>query len=270
MKLTISLAQMDIVFGDPQANLAVVNDLAAEAARRGSDVLVLPELWSTAYDLENAPKHATATDAGIFAAVADLAAEHQLHIAGSCLSVLGEGAYGNTLTWHDNTGALKADYSKLHLFRLMQEEQYLTGGERAQVVDVAGDGAESCKTGLAICYDLRFPELFRQYALAGANIVLLPAEWPHPRLMHWRTLLRARAIENQMYVVACNRVGSAGDTVFFGHSCIIDPWGEIVIEAGETETLLTATIDTAQVPTVRAKIPIFKDRRPEVYDQDIS
>jgi predicted amidohydrolase len=93
----------------------------------------------------------------------------------------------------------------------------------------------------------------------------VPAEWPHPRLHHWRTLLTARAIENQMYVVACNRVGTSGTTSFFGHSMVIDPWGEILTEGDESEQILTAELNLTVVDKVRATIPVFADRRPELY-----
>lgn len=260
MKLTISLGQIDIKLGDPAANFAKVAAMSQEAARRGSDIVIFPELWSTGYDLENAASHATPTDGGIFAETAVLARENKLSILGSCLSVQSEGRFGNTAVLHDKTGTAVAEYSKVHLFRLMDEEKYLTAGNQLTLVET-----EWGMTGLGICYDLRFPELFRQYALAGAKMVMLPSEWPHPRLMHWRTLLRARAIENQMFVIACNRVGETNGTSFFGHSCIIDPWGETVIEAGESEILLTATIDTAVAETVRQRIPVFEDRREELY-----
>lgn len=260
MKLTVSLAQMDIVFGKPLENLAKVRQLAAEAAQRGSDWLVLPELWSTAYDLTNAADHATPISTGIFAEIAALGQQHNLHIIGSTLSTLATEKYGNTLTWHQPDGNIAATYSKLHLFRLMNEHQFLTAGEQPEIVQT-----EWGKVGLGICYDLRFPELFRHYALSGATMMILPAEWPHPRRMHWRTLLRARAIENQMFVIACNRVGKGGGNQFFGHSAIIDPWGETIIEGGEQEMLLTGEIDFGRLPATRAKIPIFTDRRPEIY-----
>jgi predicted amidohydrolase len=189
-----------------------------------------------------------------------LARQHKVAILGSCLSLLGEGKYGNTAVYFNNQGQLLNQYSKIHLFQLMDEHLYLTGGEKLSVVET-----EWGLGGLSICYDLRFPEIFRAYALSGAQMVFLPSEWPHPRLAHWQTLLRARAIENQMYMIACNRVGNSKNTDFFGHSCIIDPWGEIVVEAGESEILLTAEIDLGKVDAVRAKIPIFADRRPELY-----
>jgi predicted amidohydrolase len=261
----ISLGQMDVALGDPRANLAQVKAMTAEAAGRGSDIIVLPELWSTGYDLANAAIHATPTDDGIFAAIATLAREHRLYILGSCLSLLSEGHFGNTAVLFAPDGQIMGTYTKIHLFRLMDEELYLTAGEDLSLVETIWG-----KIGLAICYDLRFPELFRAYALAGAKVIFLPAEWPHPRLAHWQILLRARAIENQQYIVACNRVGSSKNNTFFGHSSIIDPWGEVIIEAGEDETLLTADIDLANVDEIRSRIPVFADRRPQIYRQTLA
>jgi predicted amidohydrolase len=260
--LTISLGQMDVVLGQPEVNLAQVRRWVVEAARRGSDILVLPELWSTGYDLSHAADYATAVTDGIFAEVASLAREHRIHILGSCLSLLGEGQYGNTAVLINPDGQLLGSYSKVHLFQLMDEHKYLTAGNGRCLVQTSWG-----ESGLAICYDLRFPELFRAYALDGAKIVFLPAEWPYPRLAHWQTLLRARAIENQMYIVACNRVGTTNGTTFFGHSCIIDPWGEMVVEAGDTPALLTVAVDLEKVSEIRAQIPVFADRNPAVYER---
>jgi predicted amidohydrolase len=261
MEMVISLAQMDVVLGNPDQNLAKARPLAAEAASRGSQLLVLPELWSTGYDLENAARYAASIDQGIFNDVAALAEKYHLHILGSNLSLFAPGKFGNTAVLFGPQGDNLAIYTKIHLFRLMAEHQFLWPGDHPTLAETPWG-----KAGLAICYDLRFPELFRAYALQGAKMVLLPAEWPRPRLEHWQVLLRARAIENQMYIIACNRVGSSKENAFFGHSAIIDPWGETVIEAGEDETLVTARIEIDLVDQVRAKIPVFQDRRPSVYE----
>ena len=251
---------MDIKFGDPAANFATITRMTEEAKRRGSDLILFPELWSTAYDLTRASRYASSLTSGLFADISALAQRTGIHILGSTLSLLGEEKYGNTLTVFAPDGTLLADYSKIHLFRLMDEHQYLTAGDKPVLVDLPFGRA-----GLAICYDLRFPELFRGYALAGAEMVFLPSEWPHPRLSHWQTLVRARAIENQMFVFACNRVGADARNEFFGHSMAVDPWGEILAEGGEGEELITLTADMSKVQEARRKIPILQDRRPEVY-----
>jgi predicted amidohydrolase len=142
----------------------------------------------------------------------------------------------------------------------MEEDKYLVRGDEAPVLDLAWG-----RSALAICYDLRFPELFRKYALNGARIVFLMAEWPYPRLTHWETLLRARAIENQSFLVACNRVGESKEWAFFGHSAIYDPSGELIAGAASEETLITAEVDLDYVDEVRRSMTVFEDRHEEAY-----
>ncbi len=259
-QLKVALGQFDVILGDPAANLETVARLAAKAAASQADILVLPELWSTGYDLENAGDHAAGLSSGIFRSAAHLAAQHGIHLLGSCLSLISEESYGNTAVLIDDHGVTLGAYSKGHLFGLMEEALYLTAGSQLALLDTSWG-----KIGLAVCYDLRFPELFRSYALGGAKIVFLPSQWPHPRLAHWQTLLRARAIENQMFMVACNRVGSSRGFDFFGHSCIIDPWGETVVEGGEGEALIVAQINLGDVDETRSRMPVLSDRRPELY-----
>jgi predicted amidohydrolase len=188
-----------------------------------------------------------------------MANSHRIWVAGSMLEERA-GKYYNTLAVYAPEGSLAAVYRKTHLFRLMQEEQYLASGPETAMVELPWGNA-----GLAICYDLRFPELFRGYALAGAQLMLIPAEWPNPRREHWRTLLRARAIENQCFVAACNRVGETNGAHFFGASAVISPWGETLVEAGEVETLITVSIDLAEAAAARKRIPVFEDRRTDLY-----
>ena len=259
MKLNISLGQMDIALGEPEKNLGKVREMTAEARRRGSEVVIFPELWSTGYDLERTQEHATPADKGVFAEVAKLAQEHSIYIIGSLLAEKREG-YSNTAVIFSPGGQPVGEYSKAHLFRLMEEDRYLVPGRKASVFDLPWG-----KSALAICYDLRFPELFRKYALAGARIVFLTAEWPYPRLMHWQTLLKARAIENQLFMVACNRVGESGNWSFFGHSAIYGPSGELVVGAGDEETLLTAMINLDAIDEVRQLITVFEDRNEDAY-----
>ncbi|TCP54623.1 putative amidohydrolase [Tumebacillus sp. BK434] len=258
----IALLQMDIALGQPEANFAKASEWIEKAAAHGTDLIVLPEMWNTAYSLENIRDIADQDGAKTREVIGGLAAKHGVNIlAGSVADVRGGEVY-NTTYLFDRTGAVVGDYSKMHLFRLMDEEKYLQAGDG--VGRFALDGVE---IGSMICYDLRFPELSRTLSLSGAQVVFIPAEWPHPRLNHWRHLQIARAIENQMFVVSCNRVGRTGDTEFFGHSMVIDPWGEILLEADETEGIHHVTIDLGVVPEIRSRIPIFEDRRPELYRQ---
>jgi predicted amidohydrolase len=221
--------------------------------------LLLPELWSTGYDLAHAAQHATPIDQGLFVAMGDLARQHRLTIAGSLLEMHG-GRFCNTATLFLPDGRLAAMYRKVHRFRLMDEDRYLAAGDAAPTFDLPWG-----KTALAICYDLRFPELFRRYALEGARLVLVPAEWPSARIEHWCILVWARAIENQCFVAACNRVGESKGERFSGYSLAINPWGEVLVEGGEAEALLVAQIDLNLVDEVRRCILVFADRRPDVY-----
>ena len=257
--MTISLVQMNIALGDVRKNLKMVEDAVAEAARRGSHLVVLPELWATGYAMEQNTSLASELNSGVFAQVAALATQHKKCIVGSHLERRGL-QVANSAPFIDPGGQVRGVYRKIHLFRLMDEDRYLQPGSAPLLLDLPW-GA----TGFAICYDLRFPELFRRYAVEGAKLIVLPAEWPIERIEHWRALLVARAIENQCYIIACNACGKTGDTTFGGHSMIVDPWGKIVVEVGEQPTLATGEIELELVDAVRKRIPVFDDRRPELY-----
>lgn len=259
--LTIALAQMDLALGNPAHNLANARAKVAEAKARGADIVVLPELWSSAYDLEHAAAHASALDAGMFAEIARVAREHQIALVGSLLEAEGARVY-NTATLYDGRGDRVGAYRKLHLVPMLEEDKFLAGGDDARVFD-----APFGKCALAVCYDLRFPELWRHYALAGARLIFLPAEWPSQRIAHWRMLLPARAIENQIFIAATNRVGTSKGETFGGHSMLVNPWGEILVEGDEREALLIAPIDLDWVDDVRARVPVFRDRRGDVYSK---
>jgi omega-amidase len=259
MKLTISLAQMQIVLGSIEANFAAARKYIEEAAVRGSQLVLLPELWTTGYDLPNVERLARA-NRDLLPQMADLARRHNTWIGGSVL-LEQHGKFYNTMVLNSPASEEPSLYEKIHLFRLMEEDRWLAPGEHLQMASSQWGTA-----GLAICYDLRFPELFRSYALAGANLLLLSAEWPARRIYHWQTLLRARAIENQCFFAAVNSAGETGGEVFGGCSAIISPWGESLVEGPpDRPELLTAEIDLQQVEEIRGRIPVFKDRRPELY-----
>ncbi|MEK0314062.1 carbon-nitrogen family hydrolase [Cohnella sp. 56] len=264
-KLKLALIQMDIHAGHPDDNYARLAELLERAVSEGDkpDAIVVPEMWNTGYALDEIRSIADAEGVRTKAFISDFSKKYGVNvIAGSIAesrAALG-GAVVNTMYGFDRAGRQIAEYAKIHLFKLMDEHLHLEAGENHGRFELEGVPA-----GAMICYDIRFPELARKLALEGAKILFVPAEWPHPRLHHWRTLLQARAIENQMYVIACNRSGESGTTRFFGHSMIVDPWGEVVSEAGEDEMILRAEIDLALTDEVRDRIPVFDDRRPSLY-----
>lgn len=258
-KLNVSLAQMNIKLGDVRKNYNTMQQWSVEAARRGSHLVVLPELWSTGYALDESKELSSVLNSGIFTQVTTVAQQNKISIVGSVLEKRGL-EVANTAAFFAPNGRVMGVYRKIHLFRLMDEDKWLQPGSAPLSMDLPWG-----ETALAICYDLRFPELFRHYAINGARLIIIPAEWPLARVEHWRALLIARAIENQCYIVACNAAGETGDTTFGGHSMVVDPWGKVVVEAGESPVLLTVEIDIDLVDEVRQRIPVFEDRRPDLY-----
>lgn len=258
-KLSISLAQMHIALGDTGRNFQRMQNSAVEAARRGSHLVVFPELWSTGYALEESKELASVLNSGMFTQVTTVATQNKISIVGSILEKRGV-EVANSAAFFAPNGRMMGVYRKIHLFGLFDEDKWLSPGSSPLSVELPWG-----ETGLAICYDLRFPELFRHYAVDGAKMIIIAAEWPLARVDHWRTLLQARAIENQCFIVACNAAGETGDTVFGGHSMIVDPWGKIIIEGGDDPMLLTAEIEMDVVDEVREKIPVFDDRRGDIF-----
>lgn len=259
--LTVALGQMDIVCGEPEPNHATAAAMAGEAAGRGAHLFVLPELWASGYDLANADAHADELDRGSFALMAELARSHGMAVCGSHLERREDGIY-NTLVLYSARGERCGTYRKIHLIGLMEEDRYLRPGAQPALGEGDWDGA-----GLAICYDLRFPELWRWYGLRGAKLAIIPAEWPIQRIEHWRTLLRARAIENQMAIIACNRVGHDQNNQFGGCSALINPWGDVIVEGGSSAKLIVGALDLTMVAHARQFLPVFADRRPEAYGE---
>ena len=220
-KISISLAQLHIELGQPDANLEQAIGLIKEASGKQSDMILFPELWSSGYDLKNAGRY-TPVNKSILEILTGLALSEKIAVGGSLLEEV-EGQFYNTFYLIDKGGQVLNKYRKIHLFRLMNEDRWLQAGNQPQLANFSWGTA-----GMAICYDLRFPELFRQYALGKAKLICLPSEWPTIRINHWKVLLQARAIENQIFVAAVNCVGKTGKENFGGASAIISPWGELL------------------------------------------
>lgn len=260
MKYKITCLQMDIAFGDPDKNYQNAEKLIEAAMKENPDIIVLPELWTTGYDLTRLDTIADKNAETTIGFLKKAAKKHQVHFVGGSVANRGEQGVRNTLLIINNEGKLVQKYSKLHLFKLMDEHLYLEAGKEKGLFEL-----DNRAFGGIICYDIRFPEWIRAHTASGAEALFVVAEWPALRLSHWRTLLIARAIENQCFVIACNRSGSDPSNVFAGHSMIIDPWGEVIAEAGANEEIISAEIKLDLVKDIRKQIPIFKDRRPDLY-----
>ena len=261
--MRVGILQMDVIKGDRQANYAKVRHMVAEAmaASPAPDVLVLPELWSTGYALEEKDKLASPMGKLDADFLGELARQyHVSFIGGSVMSLRDDGQVANRAQVIDAEGNYVAGYDKIHLFRLMDEDKYLAQGEASLLFEMGGMRCAS-----VICYDIRFCELIRKLAVEGAEALFVSAEWPLPRREHWVTLLRARAIENQMYVVACNRCGTTGEEVFAGNSMIIAPDGTVLAHADTEEDIICADFDPEIVRQTRDKIQVFNDRVPQLY-----
>ncbi len=257
--LTIAVGQMDVPVGQPDVTLPVARRLAAQARQEQADLLLLPELWMHGYDLERGAEWAASLGEGGFQAMAALAREFALYLAGSLLE-RHEGGVSNTAVLYAPDGTLLGAYRKIHLFRLMQEPRYLVPGDRAVLCPTPWGAV-----GLSICYDLRFPELFRTLALAGAVLLLVPAQWPTRRIEAWSLLARARAVENELFVATCNRVGTDGQTDFPGRSAVVDPWGKALVEGDDREGLFVARVELREMLKARRYLTVYEDRRPEAY-----
>jgi omega-amidase len=260
MEITVALAQMDIALGQPEQNAITAQALAAQAAAQGADLMLLPELWTTGYDLDRIEQYTAPLDDGHFALMAGMARTYGLYVAGTALEANPAGKPFNTAALYGPDGARIGAYRKVHLWAPLGEAEHMTPGTALPAFDLPWG-----RVALAICYDLRFPELWRRYADAGAQLVLIPAEWPVRRVEHWRLLLRARAVENQFYVIGCNRAGTGADGEFGGHSAAIDPWARVAVEGGADPGLFLATLDLDEVARSRRLFPFLADRRPEVY-----
>lgn len=261
-----ALLQMNIVYNDPAANHKHMAELFEKAMAQSPrpDVVVLPEDWPTAFSdtMYHQMDQCSEPEMGPSVSLCcDLAKKHGVWVvAGSIGTRHNDGKLRNTTFLIDRSGAIVGDYSKMHLYSDMDEDAQLLHGDKKEVYDT-----ELGRIGMMICYDIRFCELSRTYALKGADVLVVTSNFPNPRVNHWKTLLTARAIENQMFVVACNRVGPSPMGTYCGHSLIIDPWGDIIAEGGDGEEIVTGAIDYKKTWEVRDLIHMFRDRQPELY-----
>lgn len=259
--MRISCIQMDMLPGMVEHNFARAEALIRQATDRDRcDVAVLPETWSTGFHPRDMVEEADRDGERTRAAFSALARELHINIVCGSVATSRDGDVYNTAYVFDREGRVVASYDKTHLFSYGGEDRHVTPGSSLCTFTLEGR-----KCALIICYDIRFPELARACALQGAEVLFAVAQWPRERMEHLEILSRARAIENEMFVVLCNSVGTVKHITCGGGSAVIDPWGQHLARAGDGEEIITAEIDFSQVGAIRSTIDVFRDRRPRLY-----
>jgi predicted amidohydrolase len=247
---------MSVVEEDKEATIAKATKAVSRC--READLVILPEIWNVGFmSFEQYISEAEEKDGPTMTALTQAAQEAGVYVhSGSFVEKDGDAFY-NASYLISPQGEILGNYRKIHLFGYNSlETQILTPGDAVSVVDTPLG-----KFGMATCYDLRFPELFRRMTAEGAEIFLVCSAWPYPRLEHWLMLNRVRAMENQCFLMSANSVGFNQGTQFVGHSMIVDPWGVILAGGGDEEAILETVIDLDVLKNAREKFPALADRR---------
>ncbi len=261
--MTLAAYQFDAALGRPAYNLERIDSILSELTPGDVDAVLFPEMCDTGYDMATIREYALTWGPDHLATLQSLAREKRTAVLIG-LSERAEDRIYNTAAVIGPDGRLVHRYRKTHLVSIqpIEEHLHITPGDALGAFDLPG-----CPAGLMTCYELRFPEVARTLTLGGIRILFVPAAWPLVRVDHLTTLLRARAIENQVFVVAACRVGTDAGTRFSGHSTIIDPNGTVLAEAGDAgEAWLRAEVDLGEVELARGRIGALGERRVGLYD----
>ncbi|MBU5668812.1 carbon-nitrogen family hydrolase [Peptoniphilus sp. MSJ-1] len=253
--MKVSVVQCKLEMGNVDKNFETIERAIKNSIDQNPDVIVLPEMWNTSFFPENTQVLADENAERSRKFLSEIAKELNVNIVGGSVANLRDKKLYNTCYIFDRKGSEIANYDKVHLFSPSGEGEVFEKGDRLVTFELDG-----IKCGIIICYDVRFLEWVRKYALEDIQVLFNPAAWPAKRATHWDTLNRARAIENQMFVVCVNSTGDFG-----GHSAIIDPWGEYLVDPYEEDETKTADLDFSVIKDIRESINVFRDRRPELY-----
>jgi predicted amidohydrolase len=272
--MKVACVQMDVLHCQKQENLEKALHLALKAVTKGAEIIVLPEVFSTGFCYEKIEHVAESMPSPTLENLACFSEANNCIFIGSIIQkVIGEAVENidkregskNPILYYNfgfclESGILAGTYRKIHPFR--GENKFFSKGNSLEPISLK---KQNLKIGLEICYELRFPEVARKLALAGSDLLITTAAFPNPKSEHWKTLVRARAIENQIPHIACNRIGSAPGISYFGNSMIVDSLGEVKAEAGDKERVIVYDIDLSAKDEIRQDVPVFKDRRVELY-----
>jgi predicted amidohydrolase len=254
----VAIAQLRVDDTEPQA--ARIERVAALVrAQQGADLVVLPELWVPgAFAYHGFAASGSALPGAAVSAIAAAARDIGAYVVAGTFVEYDGAHQHNTAVLLDPLGDIVHTYRKVHLFGFDHGEAVtLTAGTDISTYALPG----FADVAMTTCYDLRFPELYRLLLDAGSELVVVPAGWPAARLDHWLLLCKARAVENQVYLIGCNQVGLQEGVELGGHSVVVDPWGRLVAEGGDDEEVLVVDLDLALVEKTRTEFPVLRDRR---------
>lgn len=256
MVMNVAVGQMDIELGNKKRNIEKAGELVHKAAGMNAGIICLPEMFTTGFAKGNMAWLAEPVPGETTKKLQELAAENKMFISGSILEKDGSDVYNTTVLVAPE--GLVGKYRKVHLF--LEEANHVTGGNGYSVFDT-----EAGRIGLLTCYDAIFPEASRLLSLQGAQIIFLPSNWMNPFLGQWRLATSARALDNQVWLVAANRIGSDEIYTYFGGSRIVDPYGNPVVECGEGEEVAVAEVDLGKSSEFKKIVDFLKDRKPKTY-----
>ncbi len=252
MKVNISLLQINVFAGEPEKNFNRVENFLLNLPKHNLHFAILPELWSSGYNYSNI-KYCAEYTKNNFYKILEIAKKKNLFIIGS-VPWIDKGSLFNRNLIVNPSGEIEDFYDKIHLFKPLYEHQYFKQGEKVCILN-----NKNFNYSVALCYDLRFPELFRRFTLNNCEIVFISAQWPLSRIEHWILLNRARAVENQIFIVSCNRVGESLGINFGGNSMIISPSGDIICQLDTSEKIFTCQINTDEILKAKSIFDIKKD-----------
>lgn len=254
--INVACVQMDVNQCDKQSNIDKAFSMSEKAARDGSQIIVLPEVFSTGFCYDNMEKSAETSPYPTVEELAKLSEKYDCILIGSIIEKKEQPYYN--LGFCIESGELAGVYRKTHPFG--REKSYFSRGDSIVPIEL-----KNLTIGLEICYELRFPEIARKQALSGSDILVTIAEFPDPRINHWYTLAKARSIENQIPHIACNRTGDDSYSTYSGGSMIIDAWGKVKADAGNSECIIVWQIDLDETREIRNQITVLSDRRIDLY-----
>ena len=258
--IKVLIVQMQSVLGDKKANFAKITRLLENYKNSNADLIILPELFATGWFCDIYDKVAeNIKDSETIRFLSDIAKNFKANlIGGSFVRREDDGTIKNTCPVFDRKGNIIATYDKMHLYSYLGDTENLnsTRGEKPVIAET-----DIGKIGLTVCYDIRFPEIYRCYAFGGADILVNVAAWPKSRKLHWETLTRARAIENQSFMIAVSQTGEIQNGIYnLGHSAVLSPLGETIASLNDEETVLTAEFDLTEMKELREKVKTLSDK----------